>query len=163
MPAITLPETQNPGEVAASSWANAVRQALSDLDTRTRYVTLEPFGFKDDVNVSVGDGAAYIAIPSELNGTVLVYAHARHKTAGTGTTNKTKIQIHNVNNVVDILSTVLSIDAGETGSETAATAYVINTSNDDVAAYDLLRIDVDQVPETTAPQGLMVTLGFRWA
>jgi hypothetical protein len=45
------------------------------------------------------------------------------------------------------------------GEHTAATAAVINASYDDVAENDLLRIDIDAV-STTAPKGLIVTLGF---
>ena len=59
-----------------------------------------------------------------------------------------------------MLSTKITIDSGETGSDTAATAAVIDTSNDDVASWDVLRIDVDAV-STTAAKGLIVTLEFR--
>jgi hypothetical protein len=58
-----------------------------------------------------------------------------------------------------MLSTKLTIDSGETGSDTAAAAAVINTSNDHVNTNDMLRIDIDAV-HTTAAQGLIVTLGF---
>jgi hypothetical protein len=59
-----------------------------------------------------------------------------------------------------MLSTKLTIDSAETGSDTAAAAAVINTSTDDVATNDLLRIDVDAV-STTAPKGLIITLEFQ--
>ena len=58
-----------------------------------------------------------------------------------------------------MLSTKLTIDSGETGSNTAATAAVIDTTKDDVATNDVLRIDYDQV-STTAPLGSVITLGF---
>ena len=77
-----------------------------------------------------------------------------------GTTGTTDFQIRNVTDSVDMLSTKLTIDSGETTSETAATAAVINTSNDDVAEGDVLAIDVDAV-STTAPQGAFITLTFR--
>ena len=60
----------------------------------------------------------------------------------------------------DMLSTKLTIDSGETSSATAATAAVVNTSNDDVATGDLIYVDVDAV-STTAPQGLTVVLVFE--
>ena len=88
----------------------------------------------------------------------LVEVHAEVITAGT--TNTTDIQIANVTDSVDMLSTKLTIDSGETGSDTAATAAAINTSNDDVTTNDMLRIDVDAV-SSTAPKGLIVTLTFR--
>ena len=88
----------------------------------------------------------------------LVDVHAEVITAGT--TGTTDIQIHNVTQAADMLSTKLTIDSGETGSDTAAAAAVIDTANDDVAENDMLRIDIDAV-STTAAQGLIVTLGFR--
>lgn len=123
---------------------------------QTRYLQALLFDF--DQAVTIGDGKYYLHIPPELNGMNLTYVHARVITAGTGAT--TDIQIHNVTDTVDMLSTKITIDSTEVGSDTAATPAVINTANDDVATNDLLRIDVDAVPGT-APEGLLVTLGFQ--
>lgn len=109
-------------------------------------------------DVSIGDGKYYITFPTALDWRNLVSVHARVITAWTTWT--TDIQIHNVTDAVDVLSTKLTIDSGETGSDTAATAAVINTSNDDVDSYDLRRVDVDAV-STTAPKWLIVTLWFQ--
>jgi hypothetical protein len=57
-----------------------------------------------------------------------------------------------------MLSTRITIDASEWDSKDAATAAVINTSNDDVSEGDLIRIDIDVTG--TGSQGLFVTLGF---
>lgn len=114
--------------------------------------------FEATTDTATGDGKAYLVIPSFLNGMNLTRVHARVNTAGT--TGTTDIQIHNVTDVVDMLSTKLTIDSGETGSDTAATPAVINTSNDDVATNDLLRVDLDAV-STTAAQGLIITLEFQ--
>ena len=84
--------------------------------------------------------------------------HAEVITAGT--TGTTDIQIANVTQAADMLTTKITIDSGETGSDTAAAAAVIDTANDDVATNDLLRVDVDAV-STTAAKGLIVTLGFQ--
>ena len=108
--------------------------------------------------VTTGDGKFYTHTPPELDGFDLVYVHAEVITAGT--TGTTDIQIHNVTQAADMLSTKLTIDSGQTGSDTAVTPAVIDTANDDVATNDLLRIDVDDV-STTAPQGLNVTMGFK--
>jgi len=113
------------------------------------------FDFADDV--TIGDGKFYIHIGEKIAGKNLTYVHAEVITAGT--TGTTDIQIHNVTQVVDVLSTKLTIDSGETGSDTAAITAVINLANDNVLENDLLRIDVDSV-STTAPKGLIVTLGF---
>lgn len=109
-------------------------------------------------DVATGDGKAYVNIPASLNGFDIVTVHARVITAGT--TGTTDIQIANVTDSVDVLSTKLTIDSTETGSNTAATPAVINTSNDDLATNDLLRIDVDAI-STTAPKGLIVTIEAR--
>ncbi len=140
--------------IADSAQTNGVKWGTVD-SVVTRYVQQTVFDYTTDT--ATGDGKGYLHIPPELNGMNLTYVHAEVITAGT--TGTTDIQIHNVTDAVDILSTKLTIDSGETGSDTAATAAVINTSNDDVATNDLLRIDVDAV-STTAAAGLIVTLGF---
>ena len=110
-------------------------------------------------NITTGDGAFYFTIPSEITGWNLTAVHARVITAGT--TNTTDIQIANVTDAVDMLSTKLTIDSTETGSDTA-TAAAIDATKDDVATNDLLRIDVDAV-STTPPKGLIVRLQFTQA
>ena len=59
---------------------------------------------------------------------------------------------------VDMLSTAVTIDANEYSSLNAATAMVVNTSNDDIATGDLLCVNVDVAGTATA--GLWVTLEF---
>jgi hypothetical protein len=98
-----------------------------------------------------------VTIPEELDGMNLVSCHARVVTAGT--TNVTTVQIANVTDSQDMLSTRITIDSGEGGSDTAVTPYAINTSYDDVVTNDLLRIDVDTV-STTPPKGLVVRMRF---
>ena len=93
-----------------------------------------------------------------MTGMDLVEVHAECITAGT--TGTMDIQIHNATDTADMLSTKLTIDSAETGSDTAATAAVINTAADDVATFDVLRIDIDAV-HTTAAKGLYVTMIFR--
>lgn len=107
--------------------------------------------------LATGDGAGYFTVPEELNGMNLVSVHARVVTAGT--TNTTDIQIANVTDSVDMLSTKITIDSGETGSDTAATPAVIDTTKDDVVTNDLLRIDIDAL-STTKPKGLIMRLKF---
>lgn len=175
------------GAASASAAFTALKQAASDtatgvvelaiaseLDTgtdATRAVTpdalagsnmgervLEAVVFDFATNVATGDGKFYFTVPSFMDGMDLVAVHARVITAGT--TGTTDIQIANVTDAVDMLSTKLTIDSAETGSDTAATAAVINGTNDNVSTNDLLRIDVDAV-STTPPQGLIVRLEFR--
>lgn len=130
--------------------------ALAGSDFGIKYVTLIPYDFSD--SLETGDGKDYFHIPAGLDGFNLVEVHAEVITAGT--TNTTDIQIYNVTQTADMLSTKLTIDSTETGSDTAATAAVIDTDNDDISENDVIRLDIDQV-STTAPKGLIVTLGFR--
>jgi len=107
---------------------------------------------------ATGDGKIDFVVPSSMTGMDLVEVHAECITAGT--TGTMDIQIHNATDTADMLSTKLTIDSAETGSDTAATAAVINTAADDVATFDVLRIDIDAV-HTTAAKGLYVTMIFR--
>jgi len=104
--------------------------------------------FDDSQDVATGDGAGdlFFRVPSTMNGMNLIAVAACVQTAGT--TGTTDIQIHNVTDTADMLSTVITIDSGETDSSTAATAAVINAATDDVVS-------------TTAPKGLLVELQFR--
>lgn len=111
-------------------------------------------------SLTTGDGKFYFTIPPELDGMVISAVFARVVTAGT--TNTTDFQLHNVTDGVDILSTKLTIDTGETSSATAATPAVINASNDDVATNDLIRLDIDAT-STTAPKGLIIRITFGFA
>jgi len=130
--------------------------ALAGSNMSVRYYQMIPFDFGTDI--ATGDGKYYFHVPPALNGMNLVYVHARVITAGT--TNTSDIQIANVTDSVDMLSTKLTIDSGETGSDTAAAAAVIDTDKDDVATNDLIRIDVDAA-STTKPKGLIITMGFQ--
>jgi len=117
-------------------------------------VVQPPAGFLD-----TGDNQARFHVPADLNGMNLVVCHAFHTTAGAGGS-PSLIQVRNVTQAADMLSTRIMIDVGETDSTTAATAYVINAAEDDVATNDIIAIDYDQRP-TTSPLGLVVTLGFQ--
>lgn len=151
-------------EVATSAETNTGTDAgravspdgLAGSNFGIRYVSAVVVDF--GTATATGDGKFYFHIPPAMDGMNLVYVHAEVITAGT--TGTTDIQIHNVDNALDMLSTKLTIDSGETGSDTAATAAVINTSNDHVNTNDVVRIDVDAV-STTPANGLIVTLGFQ--
>jgi hypothetical protein len=120
--------------------------------------TVQAVVFEFTTDTETGNGKYYFHVPASMNGMNLVTAHAEVITAGT--TNTTNIQIHNATDGQDMLSTGLTIDSTETGSDTAATPAVINASYDDVATNDVIRIDVDQV-SSTAAKGLLITMEFR--
>ena len=68
------------------------------------------------------------------------------------------IQIYNVSQTVDMLSTRITIDANEKTSWTAATPPVIDGANNLVYTGEELRIDVDVAG--TGAKGLTVILVF---
>jgi hypothetical protein len=110
------------------------------------------------IDTATGDRKATFVVPSSMHLMNLVEVHGEVDTAGT--TNTLDVQLRNVTQTADMLSTKLTIDTGETGSDTAATGYVINASEDDLATYDVIAVDVDAV-HSTAAKGLVVTMIFR--
>lgn len=118
----------------------------------TRYMQ---FLVNTDVALAVGDDQVRFRIPAGLNGWNITSVAASRKSGGTGVP---QFQIRNVTDGVDVLSTKLTIDSGETDSLTAATAAVIDTSKDDVATGDQFSIDVDAAG--TASLYCVVEIGF---
>ena len=110
--------------------------------------------------LTTGDGKAYRTIPQEFNGMNLVAAHAAVYTVATGET-LIAIQIRNVTDSVDMLSTKITLDASEFNSYTAATPPVIDTALDDVATGDRIAVDIDAIGNTTSGNGLDVILTFQ--
>ena len=92
-----------------------------------------------DAALTVGDDAARFRVPTAISGWNIHSVSASRK-SGTAVP---AIQVRNVSTGLDVLSTKVTIDSGETDSNTAAAAAVVNTSNDDVTAGQQLAIDVD--------------------
>lgn len=113
--------------------------------------------FDDATAVTTGDAKLVFCIPSELNGYNLVDADAFCSTASTSGT--PTVQIRNVTDSQDMLSTRITIDQDEFTSYSAATAPVIDTTHDDVATGDRIAIDVDGAG--TGTKGLGVILTFQ--
>lgn len=139
--------------------------AESDLSSLT--VELESTGAGRCIIVSVtdpngaalttGDGQAYVTIPALLDGNNLTAVLASVTTVSSS--GLPTVQIANVTQTADMLSTKLSIDASAFNSIGATTPAVIDTANDDVATGDSLRIDVDVAG--TGAKGLIVILTFE--
>jgi len=113
----------------------------------------------DGIGPTVGNGATHVTIPSTLDGKNLLSANAHVYTVGTGGS-ITNVQIHNLTDAQDILSTPITIDLNEKDSSTAATPPVIS-GNNNVSTGDVLRIDVDAVATNTL--GLEVRMVFTAA
>lgn len=114
--------------------------------------------FDDTTNATTGDGKFSFLIPPEYNGLNLVDADAMVSTVSSSGTPTVAVRRERSGSAVDMLSTSITIDADEKTSYTAATAPVINTSNDDVATGDIIHIDVDAAG--TGAKGLAVVLVF---
>jgi hypothetical protein len=110
------------------------------------------------VTLTTGDGKAGFMVPTKLNGWNLIRAHAglivAQSSSGTPT-----IQIRNATQAADMLSTLITIDANESSSHTAATQPVVDLANDDVATGDMIMVDVDVAG--TGAKGLVVVLEFQ--
>jgi hypothetical protein len=110
----------------------------------------------DTATLTTGDGQAIFMIPASLGGcdlTAIAAAVTTVSSSGLPT-----VQIRNITQTADMLTTKVTIDASEFTSLTAATAAVIDTGNDDVASGDLIAIDVDVAG--TGAKGLIVNLTF---
>lgn len=129
-----------------------------DIPTESNYVDLID-------TLSVGDFIVYASdLTSDLStGTTKGAFHAPYAftitdikanviSAPTGAS----IVVDVKKNGVTILSTVITIDAGETSSRTAATPPVISVSA--LAEDDVITIDINQVGSTLAGSGLSVTI-----
>lgn len=106
------------------------------------------------VALSIGDDAVRFRIPSGMNGWKISSVAASRK-SGTGVPS---IQIRNATTGLDVLSTALTIDSGETDSSTAAVPAVINTSNNSVSTGQQIAIDVDNAGTSTL--FMFVEIGF---
>jgi len=113
----------------------------------------------DGIAPTTGDGATHITIPSTLDGKNLLSAQAHVYTVGTGGS-ITTVQLHNLTDGQDMLSTAITIDLSEKDSSTAATPPVVG-GNNGVSTGDVIRIDVDAVATSTL--GLEVRMVFTAA
>lgn len=150
-------ELATAAEITAATPSRAMtNDAFADSEYGERAVQIVVIDFTTDV--ATGDGKAYLHIDGRLAGMNLVDIHGECITAGT--TGTMDIQLRNVTQAADILSTKLTFDSTETGTDTAAAPAVIDTNEDDMIENDLLAVDIDAV-QTTKAKGLIITLGFR--
>lgn len=145
------------GDVTLKSFSANKPLASTVVATYDKPQTVTVLISPADSAASTGDGKAIYRIPPEMYGHNIVGVKAFAGTAGT--TNSCTIQIarDRAGSVVDVLSTAITIETGERSSEDATTQPVINTSNDDLAAGDFLRFDIDAV-SATPQRGLQVEI-----
>ena len=126
----------------------------------TSNITNEGMGFSiplvaPGAAIAQGDGVAYFTIPSFMDGMNLSRAQVKAGTAGSG--GSTTIDVYNVTQAADMLSTAITLASGAV----TGTVGVIDTDNDDVSTDDLIRIDATSV-SSTAPIDVVVTLEFLY-
>ena len=108
----------------------------------------------------VENGAAYFQPPAELAGQNIVGISGQWTgTIGTGAA--TSVQLRNTTQAADVLTTNLTIDAGERSSTTAAVPAVINTAEDDITSGDVYQLDIDVIGSTIPGTGLLVQVFTR--
>lgn len=143
------------GSGTHTDWTVSLSAAVIGSDLGKRVIQVKVID--DLTTLTTGDGKVIFLIPQELNGYNLVGANAFVSTVSSSGT--PTIQIRNVTDAVDMLSTRITIDANEYTSYTAAAAAVVNTTYDDVATGDRLAVDVDVAG--TGAKGLGIVLTFQ--
>jgi len=143
-------------DLGSASEENEGRDNDAYFYSRVRYLCIEVVD--KDTLLTTGDGKKAFHIPPEISGMNLVYVHAFNLTPSA--VGIPTFQIRNVTDTTDMLSTKLTIDATETGSNTAAVAAVIDGTKDDVVTNDVIAVDCDVSGDTT--KGVYITLGFRY-
>lgn len=111
--------------------------------------------FDDATAATTGDGKYHWFVPPELDGTKLVRVVGYVSTVSSS--GALTIQINNVTQSLDMLSTALTIDQSEKTSITAATPAVIKDTIV-LRPGDELRFDVDGAG--TGAKGLLIHLSF---
>jgi hypothetical protein len=139
-------DSDNPKRATAQSVAETARVEIE----------LMPFDLDTEVASGGGAGGVFFRVPAWMNGYNITAVAAAHGTAGSGP-GETEIQLRNVTQAADILSTPLTIDSGDTDSSTAGTPAVINASEDDLTTGDLIRVDIDDTASIPG-LGLIVSI-----
>ncbi len=139
------------GLMVNMTYQTVITASSTYTPTITKYVT-DPFGDE----LITGDGQAYIPISPDLNGFKIASAMAT--VANSSSSGIPTIQIRNATTGIDLLTTPITIDVGETSSITAATPPVINSSAVALATGNLLAVDIDIAG--TGTKGLILTLTF---
>lgn len=110
-----------------------------------------------DPSLTTGDGQFIFEISQDMDLMKLLRVEAYVSTVSTS--GDPTVQIRNITQGVDMLSTKVSIDANEFVSADATTPPVINAGNAQVAHKDLIAIDVDVAGTGAKGLGVMLTFG----
>lgn len=106
--------------------------------------------------ITTGDGKFIFAIAKDMDGLDLRRVELFVTTVSSS--GIVQVQVRNITQALDMLSTRVQVDASEFNSKTAATAAVINLANSEVAWADRIAVDVDAAG--TGAKGLGIILEF---
>lgn len=110
----------------------------------------------DTQTIATGDGRFIWAVPQDLVSHMLTDVEMDVTTVSSS--GIVQVQLRNVTQAVDMLTTRVQVDANEFHSKDAATQPVVNTANADVQHGDRIAIDIDAAG--TGAKGLGVVLTF---
>lgn len=159
-PGAPVPATVKTAAETVYEWDNAGALTVKSINTAAVPKIVYTVVIANDTVLTTGDGKHTITIPSDLNGMDLVDADI--VVYGSSSSGLPTVQLHNLDysgGASDMLSTLMTIDTSELSSYTATTPPVIDTSKDDVATGDRIRIDVDVAG--TGTDGLDVIMVFQ--
>lgn len=131
-------------------------EALAQSTYGIRYIFL-PIGNPNTVPTT-GDGKAFVLIPATFAGYNIISVEGCVTTPSSSGAPTMALRRLRSGTAVDVLSTNVTIDVSEYTTGSAATPPVINTSNDDLAAGDILFGDLDTVGTDAKGHGLLVGL-----
>jgi hypothetical protein len=148
-----LRQTGDGSASAAPAWDTVT---AADIGQSNFKWVVESQVIADATDLDTSSGIQYLFVPAKANGMNLVRAQAFVATAGT--TNATTIQVRNLTKYSgnDALSGAISIASGDT----VGTAGTVNTSYDDVATDDKIKVYVTG-QSTTKPKGFYFVLEYQ--
>lgn len=154
---IKQPEYEEPA-LAPTTGSHDLAQAYGTLP-RARFKSVPriiAIKVTDDATaITTGDGKFIFEITEELDGAYLIGVRAFVSTVS-ASGGPVDIQIRNITDSVDLLSTSLKIDDSEYSSDTAATPAVISLVNSMLSNRDRIAIDIDDAG--SGAKGLLVYL-----
>ncbi len=109
--------------------------------------------------LTTGEGKAYFRVPALLNGWNLSGVAMSVDTVSSSGIPTFGIRRKRAGSDVEMLSTLLTVDASETDSSTAAAAAVIDLANDDVNTADRIYFDCDVAG--TGTKGVLIEMNFQ--
>ena len=110
----------------------------------------------DDATVlTTGDGKFIFRLPNDFAGMNLVAVEMFVTTVSSS--GLPTVQLRNITQAADILTTKITIDSGELDSNDASAAVSINTSEDDYTSADQIAVDVDISGTGAKGLGLLLT------